>query len=111
MSDLPLEVSCAEVKTQLDTGNHLVLVDCREQHEFNLVAIDGAVLLPMSETPARVGELEAHRGRPILVYCHHGMRSAQVAVWLRGQGFTQAQSMSGGIDRWAVEIEPGMPRY
>ncbi len=70
-----------------------------------------APLLPMGETPARVGELEPHRERPILVYCHHGMHSAQVATWLRGQGFAQAQSVAGGIDRWAVEVEPGMVRY
>jgi len=88
-----------------------VLLDCREQQEYDMVAISGSQLLPMSELMARVGELEQHKQRHIVVHCHHGGRSAQVANWLRGQGFDQTQSMAGGIDHWAAEIEPGMARY
>ncbi|TWT37499.1 putative adenylyltransferase/sulfurtransferase MoeZ [Posidoniimonas corsicana] len=111
MSDLPLEISCAETKQKLDAGDAFVLLDCREQSEFEIATIDGATLLPMSEIQARVGELEPKQGEPIVVYCHHGGRSAQVANWLRAQGYAQAQSMAGGIDQWATDIEPGMPRY
>ncbi|HQU46751.1 MAG TPA: rhodanese-like domain-containing protein, partial [Pirellulales bacterium] len=59
----------------------------------------------------RVSELEPHRGRAIVVHCHHGGRSLRVAQWLRQQGFAAAQSMSGGIDAWAAEIDPDVPRY
>ncbi|TWT76865.1 putative adenylyltransferase/sulfurtransferase MoeZ [Posidoniimonas polymericola] len=111
MSDLPLEVTCGETKRRLDAGEELVLLDCREESEFAIGVIDGATLLPMSGIQARVGELDPHRDTPVVVYCHHGMRSAQVANWLRSQGFTAAQSMAGGIDQWAVEIDPGVPRY
>jgi rhodanese-related sulfurtransferase len=45
------------------------------------------------------------------VYCHHGVRSRQVANWLRGQGFAQVQSLAGGIDRWTLEIDATLPRY
>jgi rhodanese-related sulfurtransferase len=45
------------------------------------------------------------------VLCHHGMRSLNVVVWLRKQGIEACQSMSGGIDRWAVQVDPALPRY
>lgn len=111
MQQLPLEISCADTHAALQAEQPPLLVDCREQQEYDLVAIAGSQLLPMSELMTRVGELEPHKQRPIVVHCHHGGRSAQVATWLRGQGFEQAQSMAGGIDQWAVEIEPGMARY
>lgn len=112
MEELPLEISCQAVQAELAAGDdELLLLDCREADEHNFVHIQGNTLLPMSEMQSRVEELEPHRDRSIVVYCHHGMRSAQVANWLRGQGFASAQSMAGGIDQWAIEIEPGMARY
>jgi rhodanese-related sulfurtransferase len=108
---LPLEISCRDAKAVLDADDRVVLVDCREADEYALVSIDGALLLPMSELSARVGELADLADRRIIVHCHHGGRSAQVAAWLRKQGFAHAQSMAGGIDQWAAEIEPGMARY
>ena len=65
----------------------------------------------MSEIEGRVGEIEKYRQREIVVYCHHGIRSLQVASWLRQLGFDNAQSMAGGIDRWALQIDPTLPRY
>jgi adenylyltransferase/sulfurtransferase len=107
-----LEISCLEVKTKLDANDaDLFLLDCRESNEYALVSIAAAVLVPMSELAGRVGELDEHRERHIVVHCHLGGRSAQVAAWLRQQGFPRAQSMAGGIEQWAVEIEPRMARY
>ncbi len=111
MTDLPLEISCRETQRLLEENPSALLVDCREQHEYELVKIPTAKLIPMSAFQVRVGELEPHREQPIIIHCHHGGRSAQVAMWLRGQGFPTAQSMAGGIDEWATEIEPGLPRY
>ncbi|QDU89897.1 putative adenylyltransferase/sulfurtransferase MoeZ [Pirellulimonas nuda] len=110
MTELPLEISCRDGAEQHRSGDCL-LVDCREPDEHALVTIDGATLLPMSEIAERVEELAPWKALPLLVYCHHGMRSAQTAQWLRDRGFSLAQSLAGGIDRWAVEIEPGMARY
>lgn len=93
------------------SGEDFVFVDCRETDEYELVRIEGAKLLPISELAARVDELAPHKDQRIVVHCHHGGRSLQVANWLRRQGYSQAQSMDGGIDRWAIEIEPGMARY
>jgi rhodanese-related sulfurtransferase len=111
LTQLPLEIAVAEVSRLRDAGTDLLLLDCREPDEFAICTITGATLLPMSEIVDRVGELAAHKSRPVVVYCHLGGRSARVAAWLREQGFSQAQSMAGGIDQWAAEIEPGMPRY
>jgi len=111
MSELPLEVTCAEVRTRLDSPGELLLVDCREQDEFDLVAIEDAQLLPLSELTEKYQVIDAHRDRPIVVYCHHGMRSLRATNWLRSQGFAQVQSMSGGIDQWAVDVDPTLARY
>jgi rhodanese-related sulfurtransferase len=69
------------------------------------------VLIPLPELDERAEELEAFRGRPVVVYCHHGVRSLQVVNWLREQGVEACQSMAGGIDRWSLEIDPSVPRY
>ena len=107
----PLEISCHDVRALLHADSGVVLLDCREADEHRLVAIDGARLLPMSEIPQRIGELTSLIEARIVVHCHHGGRSAKVALWLRQQGFARAQSMAGGIDQWAIDIEPGMARY
>ncbi|MCE9552075.1 MAG: rhodanese [Planctomycetes bacterium] len=105
-----LEISCQEVHQRLQGGEDLLLLDCREPDEHQFVALRGSLLLPMRELPARVSELEPHRARLVVVYCHLGGRSARTAAWLREQGFA-ARTMEGGIDQWAVEIDPQLPRY
>jgi len=107
----PVEINVAAVKAKRDAGEDFVFLDCREQAEFDAVRIEGSVLLPMSEMQDRISELEPHRDREIVIHCHHGGRSLRVAMWLRQQGFETALSMAGGIDAWALEIEPGMARY
>ena len=106
-----LEIDIQSVKTMLDDGEDFVLLDCREQHEFETARIDGATLVPMSELQERVSELDSHKERQVVVYCHHGARSLRVAMWLRGQDFAQAVSMAGGIDEWSQVIDPSVPRY
>lgn len=107
----PLEIDVEALRDKLAAKNDLVLVDCREQDEYDLVRLDAATLLPMSEIADRVAELEPQRNREVVVYCHHGGRSLRIASWLRRQGFEQACSLAGGIDAWATRIDPAMPRY
>jgi adenylyltransferase/sulfurtransferase len=89
------------------------LIDCREEDEFHLCRIEGAELIPLS----RFGE-EAHRKilqsddpRPLVVYCHHGMRSMHATVFLRQHGKQETWSLAGGIDLWSRQIDPQVPRY
>jgi rhodanese-related sulfurtransferase len=111
MADYPLEVDCQTVSKKLSAGESFLLLDCREPSEHQTVNISAAKLLPMSQLEGRVGELADHKAGEIIVHCHHGGRSLRVAKWLRAQGFAQVASMAGGIDQWAVEIDPKLPRY
>jgi rhodanese-related sulfurtransferase len=108
---VPLEIDCRTVKTKLDTGDGLVLLDCREQDEYDVARVAGSRLLPMSQLMVRVAELDDVKKSEVVVMCHHGVRSRQVALWLRQQGFTNIRSMTGGIDRWSLEIDTSLPRY
>jgi rhodanese-related sulfurtransferase len=104
-----LEILPLEVKQRLDKGEKLLLVDVREPQEYAICHIDGSVLIPMGTIPANLQKLDTDDD--VICFCHHGMRSMDVANWLRAQGVKSAKSMSGGIDRWSVEIDPKVPRY
>ena len=107
----PFEIDVRSVKALLDEGEKFLLLDCREPGENQLVRISGSTHVPMREIRERLAELEPHKTGRVVVHCHHGGRSQMVAEFLRGQGFAGAQNMTGGIDAWALEIEPGMTRY
>ena len=104
-----LEISPQEVKKRLERGEKLLLVDVREPHEHAICQIQGAVLIPMGSIPANLQKLDVDE--EVICFCHHGMRSLDVANWLRSRGMESAKSMSGGIDRWSTEIDPSVPRY
>jgi rhodanese-related sulfurtransferase len=86
------------------------MVDVREPWELATASIDGAMAMPMGEVPARAHQ-ELDPEERLIVVCHHGVRSMNVTVWLRNQGFEQAQSRRGGIDAWSGEVDAGVPRY
>ena len=110
-ANLPLEIDCPSVKAKLDSKADFLLLDCREPDEYQKVHIAKAKLVPMSVIQDRIGELEPYKQREVVVHCHHGGRSLKVTQWLRGQGFANVKSMAGGIDQWAVEIDPSLGRY
>lgn len=109
MSDI--EISCLDVSAKLQKGDQFLLLDCREQDEYDHVKIEQATLIPMSQLAERVSELEAYQNQEIVVHCHHGGRSLRVARWLLGQGFQNVKNMTGGIDEWSVSVDPELPRY
>jgi rhodanese-related sulfurtransferase len=115
MADLPLEITVDDAAAALRAAAAPLLLDCRTPEEQQTARIDGAVLIPMQELPDRLGELAGclagDTGRPVIVHCHHGMRSLRVATWLRDQGYVRAQSMKGGIDAWSERIDPAVPKY
>jgi len=104
-----LEITPRELKERLDRGEKVLLVDVREPQEYAICHIEGATLLPMGYIPANLQKLDVDED--VICYCHHGMRSLDVASWLRAQGVSSAKSMVGGIDRWSLEIDPTVPRY
>lgn len=104
-----LEITPAEAKQRMEHGEGVLLVDVREPWEFEICRIAGAKLIPMDTIPANLQALDTDD--EVICYCHRGMRSLDVAVWLRSQGVERAKSLAGGIDRWSAEIDPTIPRY
>jgi rhodanese-related sulfurtransferase len=102
------EITPTELQQLLAGNNPPSLIDVREEGEAAICSIDGSTLIPMNTLPQHLQELP--RDRAVALYCHSGMRSMMVGQWLSNQGF-DALSLAGGIDRWAVEIEPEMARY
>lgn len=105
-----LEISAREVDERRRSGEPLQLVDVREGWEWDYSHIPGAVHLPLSEMETRHAEVLLP-GIPIVFYCHMGMRSQQAAIWMRQEGRSDCRSMAGGINAWADDIDPEMPRY
>ena len=86
-----------------------LVLDVREDWEHAIAHLPGDVHIPMGAIPGRCETLP--RDRPLVVYCHHGMRSAQVVAFLAARGFASVYNLTGGIDAWSVEIDPTLPRY
>ncbi len=97
-----------EVHEMIQKGAKFLLLDCREPWEFQTARIEGATLIPMRQIPQKLDDIP--KDQPVVVYCHAGVRSFNAASWLKQQG-VNALSMSGGIDRWSLEIDPQVPRY
>ncbi len=90
-------------------GERVRLIDVRETWEFELVWIEGAELLPLSRMSEWEGALKDDE--EIVFMCHHGVRSGSVCAYFSRKGFTKLRNLAGGIDRWAAEVDPKMPRY
>jgi rhodanese-related sulfurtransferase len=106
---LDYEISPAEAASLLKDGQVRV-IDVREPWEFAAAHVEGSVPMPMGDVPARAHHELDPEERLVLI-CHHGVRSLNVTVWLRNQGFEQAQSLRGGIDAWSLEVDPAIARY
>ena len=105
-----LEVTPRDVREGLEAGS-VFLVDCRTAGEHGVAKIDGAILVPLDELAERVEWVEDRAGdKKIVVHCHMGGRSMKAALFLRSRG-VGAASMAGGIDLWALDIDPRVPRY
>ncbi|GAB2576382.1 molybdopterin-synthase adenylyltransferase MoeB [Spirosoma areae] len=106
----PQKMAVQDLADRLASGEEIFLLDVRERPEYELCHLDGAVLIP-------VGMISNNRkriptDRPVVVYCHHGIRSANVAQYLYAQeGLTNLYNLDGGINAWAREVEPEMEVY
>jgi adenylyltransferase/sulfurtransferase len=103
------EVTVQELKAMRDRGEEFVLVDVREPHEFAICAFPESVKIPLGTLPQNVNRLST--ADEIVVHCKMGGRSAKAVQFLQDAGFRKVRNLAGGIDRWAQEIEPSMPRY
>lgn len=102
-------ISVQELAEWQQQGRDFFLLDVREPHEAAKCRIADSTLIPMGQVPGKLEELP--RDVPVIAYCHHGGRSMQVSKYLQHQGFTDIFNLTGGIDQWAVHIEPEMERY
>lgn len=103
------QVTVEEARALLAGPDRPQLVDCREDWEVELCRLPGAVHIPLGDIAER-GPAELDPAVPVLVYCHHGVRSVNAAVLLERHGL-RAMSMRGGIDAWSVRVDPTVPRY
>jgi adenylyltransferase/sulfurtransferase len=104
-----VEISARDLQRERSRKPDLVLVDVREPREAEIAHITGARLIPLRELPGRLSELPASAA--IVTHCHHGLRSLKALEILKGAGFANVRSLAGGIDAWAREVDPEVPRY
>jgi molybdopterin/thiamine biosynthesis adenylyltransferase/rhodanese-related sulfurtransferase len=108
-SEVPIEIDVAQVKAMLDSDNKPYLLDVREDFEVEICKLDSSHSIPMRTIAEHIDRIP--RDLPVVVYCHSGVRSLNVANFLRDKGFNNARSMVGGIAAWADKYEPEMVRY
>jgi adenylyltransferase/sulfurtransferase len=104
-----VEMTAHDLAVEMKQNPELLLIDVREPHEWEICHIEGARLLPLSVLPSRLNEIDGHKD--IVLHCHHGVRSMRALEILRAAGFSKLRNLMGGIDAWAVNNDPEMPRY
>ena len=103
------EITVTELKSKLDAGEPLFVLDVREPHEYDICRLDGTTLIPLGQLPNRVNELNS--ADDIVVHCKSGMRSAKAVKFLQQAGFGKVKNLKGGILAWSDQIDPSVPKY
>jgi len=103
------EITPRRLNARLLGGDVITVLDVREPHEWSIARLPEARLIPLSSLPQAVHSLD--RSAEIVVYCHHGMRSAAAVEWLQDQGFRTVRNLVGGIDRWSLDVDASVRRY
>lgn len=110
MQSTPLEISPEELHRRLQAGDDLQLVDVREEMEFDYCHLPGSLLLPLDEVPRRATEIRTEG--PVVLICHHGVRSAHALGYLRQRlGRTNVLNLRGGVAAWAERVDADFPTY
>ena len=105
-----MNITSLELKSRLDKGEKIRIIDVREPDEWAIAHLPGAELIPLSQFQQRAIE-ELSIDEPLVLYCHHGVRSARAQGYLKTQGYGSVLNLTGGIDAWALQVEPTMKRY
>ena len=103
-------MSVTDLKSYLDKGDKLRLIDVREADEWAIAKLPQAELIPLSQFQQLATE-KLSPDETIVLYCHHGMRSARAQGYLKTQGYGNVINLTGGIDAWALQVDPTMRRY
>ena len=103
------EITPEGLQLRLKRGEKITLIDVREPDEYAICHLKEAQLIPLAQLRNHIRELNPNDS--IVLYCHHGTRSAQATLWLQKMGFKDAKNLGGGIDAWAESIDPLMERY
>ncbi|MEM8816374.1 MAG: rhodanese-like domain-containing protein [Pseudomonadota bacterium] len=107
--DEHVDLSPRELLERQRAGESWQLLDVREAWEIEIAKVESAVTIRMSEIQGRMQELDSDV--PVAVLCHSGIRSAQVAAWLKIAGFRRVANVTGGIDSWSLTVDASIPRY
>jgi molybdopterin/thiamine biosynthesis adenylyltransferase/rhodanese-related sulfurtransferase len=105
----PLEIGVQELAKERQGGTAVFLLDVRERFEFEICRIAGSVLIPLGQLPSRLREVPADA--EVVTICHTGLRSLAATRFLRDAGVSRARSLRGGVEAWALKVDPAMPRY
>jgi len=105
-----MNITPSELKTRLDQGEKLRLIDVREPDEWAIGRLPQAELIPLSQFQKRATE-ELEPEEKIVLYCHHGVRSGRAQDYLKAQGYSDVINLTGGIDAWSAQVDPTVPRY
>ena len=105
------EITARQLAMRLENGESFYLLDVRQPVEHAVAALPDSTLIPLGQLAARADEVRPPEGVPIVVYCHHGVRSQHGAAALLRLGHREVYSLAGGIDAWSLEVDPTVPRY
>ena len=104
-----MEITPEELQSKLKQGEKITVIDVRGPEEYSICHLKEALLIPMTQLKHHIHELNPND--LIVLYCHHGIRSAQATLWFQKMGFENTKNLEGGIDAWAERIDPLMERY
>ena len=107
-SALPM-MNVQQLKAIRDAGEPHVILDVREARELAAASLGDVLHMPLMTVPSRVDEIP--RDLPVVIMCHHGIRSMNAVQWLKGNGFDNVINLTGGISAWAKEIDPSVGSY
>jgi rhodanese-related sulfurtransferase len=106
---IPVQIDGPTLDRIRKANQDVTILDVREPWEVAICAIPGSINVPLSTLPHNLNRLP-EKG-PLVVLCHHGMRSMQAVAWLRQNGFENATNLQGGIDAWARQVDTSMATY
>ena len=103
-------ITAVELKEKMDASEDFLLLDVRQQDEYDFVNLDGT-LIPLGQLQQRLGEIDAYKDKEVVVMCRTGSRSGQAARILAREGFQNVFNLSGGINGWSRDVDPSLPSY